>query len=39
MDTLNVSNDNKNDKIKSNEVLKPWVGSIRTSMDKLLKKR
>jgi 8-oxo-dGTP diphosphatase len=39
MDTLNVSNDNKNDKIKSNEVLKPWIGSIRTSMDKLLKKR
>ena len=27
------------DKVSSKEVLSPWVGSIRTSMDKILKKR
>lgn len=35
----NEPKEENEDKVSSKEVLKPWVSSIRTSMDKILKKR
>jgi 8-oxo-dGTP diphosphatase len=42
LNQIGIENSTKEEikiKSKSNEVLKPWVGSIKTSMDKILKKR